>query len=51
MHHALELTVPPTVTDALQAQLVALDTVIGLSVLRSASQKPVGDVLTVHVLN
>ena len=30
---------------------MALDTVIGLSVLRGASQKLVGDVLTVHVLN
>jgi hypothetical protein len=51
MHRTLALTVPPTVTEALQAQLVALDEVIGLSVQRGTSKKPVGDVLTVHVLN
>ncbi|MBF9219788.1 DUF389 domain-containing protein [Hymenobacter ruricola] len=51
MHRTLELTVPPTVTDALAAQLTDLDAVIGLAVLRGASRKPVGDVLTVHVLN
>lgn len=51
MHRTLEITVPPAVTAGLQAQLVALDEVIGLSVLRGASQKPAGDVLTVHVLN
>lgn len=51
MHRTLELTVPPTVTDALSEQLKSLEDVIGLSVLRGASQKPVGDVLTVHVLN
>ncbi|MGI4741187.1 MAG: DUF389 domain-containing protein [Janthinobacterium lividum] len=51
MHRTLELTVPPAVTDALQRELVALDEVIGLSVQLGASKKPVGDVLTVHVLN
>jgi hypothetical protein len=51
MHRTLALTVPSTVTEALQAQLVALDEVIGLSVQPGASKKPVGDVLTVHVLN
>jgi hypothetical protein len=51
MHRTLELTVPPTVTEALQAQLVALDEVIGLSVQLGAAKKPVGDVLLVHVLN
>jgi hypothetical protein len=51
MHRTLALTVPATVTEALQAQLVKLDEVIGLSVQRGASKKPVGDVLTVHVLN
>jgi hypothetical protein len=51
MHRTLELTVPPTVTEALQAELVVLDEVIGLNVQRGAAKKPVGDVLTVHVLN
>ncbi|HEX8326441.1 MAG TPA: DUF389 domain-containing protein [Hymenobacter sp.] len=51
MHRTLELTVPPAVTDALSAQLGELDSVIGLSLQRGASLKPVGDLLTVHVLN
>jgi hypothetical protein len=51
MHRTLTLTVPPPVTAALQQELVALDEVIGLTVQLGASQKPVGDVLTVHVLN
>ncbi|GGF08365.1 DUF389 domain-containing protein [Hymenobacter cavernae] len=51
MHRTLELTVPAAVTDTLQHELAALDEVIGLSVLRGASLKPAGDVLTVHVLN
>jgi hypothetical protein len=51
MHRTLELTVPSAATDALSDQLINLETVIGLSVLRGASQKPAGDVLTVHVLN
>jgi hypothetical protein len=42
---------PPSITETLQAQLVALDEVIGLSVQLGAAKKPVGDVLTVHVLN
>jgi hypothetical protein len=51
MHRTLELTVPPTVTETLQRELVALDEVIGLTVQPGASKKPVGDVLIVHVLN
>jgi hypothetical protein len=51
MHRTLELTVPPAVTEALAAQLTDLEAVIGLSVWHGASRKPVGDVLTVHVLN
>jgi hypothetical protein len=51
MHRTLELTAPPAVTETLQQELVALDEVISLSVQRGASKKPVGDVLTVHVLN
>ncbi|HEX8660112.1 MAG TPA: DUF389 domain-containing protein [Hymenobacter sp.] len=51
MHRTLELTVPSAATDALSNQLKNLETVIGLSVLRGASHKPAGDVLTVHVLN
>ena len=51
MHRTLELTVPSAVTDVLSAQLTELDSVIGLTVLRGASLKPIGDVLMVHVLN
>jgi hypothetical protein len=51
MHRTLELTIPPTATDSLQQELASLDSVIGLSLQRGASLKPVGDVLTVHVLN
>ncbi|GAA3970581.1 hypothetical protein [Hymenobacter antarcticus] len=51
MHRTLEITVPPAATDALCQQLTVLDEVIGLTLARAASQKPPGDVLTVHVLN
>ncbi|GAB3842539.1 DUF389 domain-containing protein [Hymenobacter jeollabukensis] len=51
MHRTLEITVPPAVTEVLQTELVALDDVIGLTLQRGGSLKPVGDVLTVHVLN
>lgn len=51
MHRTLELTVPSAATDALSEQLKNLEDVIGLSVLRGASYKPAGDVLTVHVRN
>jgi hypothetical protein len=51
MHRTIELTVPPHVTDSLQAELTSLDEVIGLTLQRGASLKPVGDVLIVHVLN
>jgi Domain of unknown function (DUF389) len=51
MHRTLEITVPPAVTDSLQAELVAIEEVIGLTLQRGGSLKPAGDVLTVHVLN
>lgn len=51
MHRTLEITVPPAFTDALGAELTALDEVIGLTLQRGGSLKPPGDVLTVHVLN
>lgn len=51
MHRTLSLTVPPSVTEALQQELVALDEVIALTVHAGAAKKPAGDVLTVHVLN
>lgn len=51
MHRTLEITVPPQATDALVSELSRLDDVVGLYVLRGASLKPPGDVLTVHVLN
>lgn len=51
MHRTLEITVPPAVTTQLGAELTAIEEVIGLTVQRGGSLKPVGDVLTVHVLN
>lgn len=51
MHRNLQITVPFSVTDKLCGDLIALENVIGLSVVRQASLKPVGDVITVQVLN
>ena len=51
MHRTIEITVPPSQTDQLVASLSRLDEVINLSVVRGASVKPEGDVLSVHVLN
>ncbi|RAK62669.1 DUF389 domain-containing protein [Hymenobacter edaphi] len=51
MHRTLEITVPPAVTESLGAELTTLEEVIGLTLQRGGSLKPVGDVLTVHVLN
>lgn len=51
MHRTLQLSVPFSVTDRLCEDLIALESVIGLSVVREASLKPVGDVITVQVLN
>ncbi|WP_188548765.1 DUF389 domain-containing protein [Hymenobacter qilianensis] len=51
MHRTLALTLPPDATDALLRELEPLDEVIGLSVQRGAARKPVGDVVTVQVLN
>ena len=51
MHRTFEITVPPAATEALCQHLTALDEVVGLTLARAASQKPPGDVLTVHVLN
>ena len=42
---------PPTYTDTLTEELEQLEHVITVSVLRGASIKPPGDVVTVHVLN
>lgn len=51
MHRTIEITVPPSCTDELISQLEQEEHVINLSVVRGASIKPPGDVLTVHVLN
>ncbi|RPD49584.1 DUF389 domain-containing protein [Hymenobacter sediminis] len=51
MHRTIELTIPPHLTDSLQAELTSLEEVIGLTLQRGASLKPAGDVLIVHVLN
>lgn len=42
---------PPSCTDELIQELEQLEDVINLSVVRGASVKPPGDVLTVHTLN
>jgi hypothetical protein len=51
MHRTIEITVPPTCTNELIDQLEQEEHVINLSVVRGASIKPPGDVLTVHALN
>jgi hypothetical protein len=51
VHITIEITVPPTYTDTLTEELEQLEHMIAVSVLRGASIKPPGDVVTVHVLN
>ena len=51
MHTEIELIVHPSCTDELIQELDGMDEVVSLSVMREASIKPPGDVLTVHALN
>ena len=51
MHTEIEIIVHPSYTDELIHGLEQVDEVISLSVVREASIKPPGDVLTVHALN
>ncbi len=51
MHTEIELIVNPSCTDELIQELDGMDEVISLSIMREASIKPPGDVLTVHALN
>ena len=51
MHRTIEITALPSHTDELVDKLGKLDQVVSLSVVRGASVKPEGDVLTVHALN
>lgn len=51
MHRTIEISLSASGTDALLQQLESQEEVIGLSVNRGASLKPLGDVVTVHVLN
>ena len=51
MHRTIEITTATHDTDELLRALEPLTEVTGLSVTRSASIKPKGDVVTVHVLN
>lgn len=51
MHRTLDISVPPHATDALLESLKSQEDVVGLSVNRGASVKPLGDVITAHVLN
>jgi hypothetical protein len=51
MHRTIEISSPASYTDELLGKLEDLEQVISLIVVRDASVKPPGDVLTVHVLN
>ncbi|MDQ3043755.1 MAG: DUF389 domain-containing protein [Chloroflexota bacterium] len=51
MHRTIEITVAPELTEALVAELTAIESVIGLSLHRGVAVKPPGDVLRVHALN
>jgi hypothetical protein len=51
MHRTIEITVAPELTDALVAELTAIESVIGLSLHRGVAVKPPGDVMRLHALN
>jgi hypothetical protein len=51
VHTEIEIITNPSYTDELIHSLEQVDEVISLSVVREASIKPPGDVLTVHALN
>jgi hypothetical protein len=51
VHHTIEITVPTETTESLLTELEGLKGVLALSVVRGASVKPAGDVVTVHALN
>lgn len=51
MHRTLVIALPNNRTDSLIDQLTPLSCIVGLSVQRGGSIKPVGDIVTLHVLN
>lgn len=51
VHHTIELAVPIRATEAVLAELAALEGVVQLSVERGASVKPSGDMVRAQVLN
>jgi Domain of unknown function (DUF389) len=51
MHHTIEIAVPANATQTTLTELKALKGVVHLGVLRDASIKPPGDVVTAQVLN
>ncbi|MDP8991884.1 MAG: DUF389 domain-containing protein [Actinomycetota bacterium] len=51
MQRAIYISVPPSATDELLAELESHEHVTALSVAREASVKPPGDVVTVHALD
>jgi len=51
MHRTIEASVSSERTDAIVKELSGHPQVVGLNVLRSASLKPPGDTLSIHVLN
>jgi hypothetical protein len=51
VHRVIDITVPSDRSDQLIAALDTIEDVVGLTLHRSASVKPRGDVVTVHALN
>src|SRR3954453_1967102 len=50
MHRTIELSVPAEQSDTLAQELVRIEDVKGLTVLKGGSVKPPGDVVTMHTL-
>lgn len=51
MHRTIEVTIPSLETDSFMAEMNGNGHIVGLTLVRGASVKPAGDVVTVHVLN
>lgn len=51
MHRTIHISLPSKHTDEAVQRLISLDGVIGLSLMKNSSLKPLGDVLVVNALN
>ena len=51
MHRMIEITVDPETTFKIKPELLRDPKVIGISIHKGVSEKPIGDLLQVHVLN